>query len=119
MISLFTDGDGFVEIGNDEQVVLSYEELEVLTGSKKIIDVLKSRAEFGTVIIRRGTNNRLELMDYRFILHEEYIHIESGIKYRCVKVDTVTNEAAMRPLVKRGKRDLLLATSVDGWMINR
>ena len=113
-MKIYVDTD-CVEIENNEQIVLTYEELEILTGSKRLTQML-SRKQDEWLLLSRGKHNALQIMDNSFQELEEYIHISTGKKYRCIKY-SVTGEAMMRLLVKRGKKTLLLTDEVNDWMI--
>jgi hypothetical protein len=115
---LYIQDNRCVEVNNDEKVILSFDELEILTGSKKLKSIMSKRIN-KYITLRRGKNNRLTVMDVEFILYQDYIDIDTNIKYKCVKLDHATDETVMRNTTKRSKINLRLTKSVDRWMIDK
>ena len=96
---------------------ISLAQLEELTGSRKLMNIIKKRNNCDLTL--RRSRNSLEIMDEWFKEFEEYILVKTGKKYRCIKSDKSISEAVMRPLSKRGKNNLLLVTETDEWIIDK
>lgn len=106
---------GWIRFGIYSRLPLRW--FKLLTGSNKIVNLLRHRAG-EDLELYRTPSGALVAMDINFKVGSKYKELSTGKIYECVAYDENDKVALLREKVRRRKMNLKSVTSTEGWVIH-